>query len=194
MVSMLHSTMKGDVFVYVGMMTPWGVYVPGVHNMLGFSLGEETLKSMPLLPLTTRAPHSLFTLKSSHFLTGRESHVDVNPSRQPLWSPTRFRQRPPRTSRLPPPFPLYSLFLDTLWRGREAAGRMLWREQGKCVAALHSYRQHDWSNGLKMRVVAGWLGCLSGFAGMRMGYNGSAHQMLSGRWKWLHPGGKGRGS
>lgn len=46
----------------------------------------------------------------------------------------------------------------------------------------------NWSNGLKMIDAVGSLSCLFGFAGMRMGFNSSAHQMLSGPCEWLHPG------
>lgn len=37
----------------------------------------------------------------------------------------------------------------------------------------------NWSNGFKMKDAVGSLSCLFGFAGVRMRFNGSAHQMLS---------------
>lgn len=46
----------------------------------------------------------------------------------------------------------------------------------------------NWSNGSKMKDAVGSLNCLLGFAGVRMRFNGSAHQMLSDPCEWLHPG------
>lgn len=46
----------------------------------------------------------------------------------------------------------------------------------------------NWSNGSKMKDAVGSPNCLFGFAGVRMRFNGSAHQMLSDPCERLHPG------